>query len=250
MLRHLPPFLLLAIALLAAVPARAAAPADPAAHLTYMTEQYWPMNYARDGRLTGLAVELLRRMWREMGVPEQPIELFPWPRAYDMGHVDPRTVLFSMYRTRGRERDFKWVGPIVRGKTEVFTMRSRHLGARSLKDLGGWRLTAVRDVASANILLDAGLPYTGSGSPDTAIKMLRRDRVDAVAMDAMQFHHFAARMGCPTGEFKPIMTLCTDPLYFAFSLDTPDALIRRFQKALDAVTHTPGYRALLNKYLN
>jgi polar amino acid transport system substrate-binding protein len=250
-MRHLlPPILLIALALAAAVPARAGALADPATHLTYMTEQYWPMNYARDGRLAGLSVELLKRMWREMGVPEQPIHLFPWPRAYDMGHVDPRTVLFSMYRTKGREHDFKWVGPIVQGKTEVFTLRSRHLDARSLKDLGGWRLAAVRDVASANILRDAGLPYTGSGSPDTAIKMLRRDRVDAVAMDALQFHHFAARLGCPTDEFKPIMTLCTDPLYFAFSLDTPDALIHRFQKALDAIVHRPGYRTLLNKYLN
>ncbi|OIQ49320.1 Bacterial extracellular solute-binding protein, family 3 [Pseudodesulfovibrio hydrargyri] len=250
MRRILPLFLLIAFVLLAAVPARTGALTDPATHLTYMTEQYWPMNYTRDGRLTGLAVELLRRMWREMGVPEQPIQLFPWPRAYDMGHVDPRTVLFSMYRTKGRDPDFKWVGPIVRGKTEVFTLRSRHLGARSLRDLAGWRLTAVREVASANILRDAGLPYTGSGSPDTAIKMLTRDRVDAVAMDAMQFHHFAARLGCPTGEFKPVMTLCTDPLYFAFSRDTPDALIRRFQRALDAVTHRPGYRTLLDKYLN
>jgi polar amino acid transport system substrate-binding protein len=250
MRRLITPSLLIVLALFAAVPALAGMNADPATHLTYMTEQYWPMNYTRDGRLTGLAVELLKRMWREMGVPEQPIQVLPWPRAYDMGHVDPRTVLFSMYRTKTRNPDFKWVGPIIRGRTEVFTLRSRHLDARSLRDLGGWRLTAVRDVASANILRDAGLPYTGSGSPDTAIRMLKRDRVDAVAMDAMQFHHFAARLGCPTGEFKPIMTLCTDPLYFAFSRDTPDALIRRFQKALNAVTHRPGYRILVDKYLN
>ncbi|WP_319583298.1 transporter substrate-binding domain-containing protein [uncultured Pseudodesulfovibrio sp.] len=244
------PLLLIAFALVAASPALGGGRVDRATHLTYMTEEYWPMNYTGDGRLTGLSVELLKRIWREMGVPEQPIHIFPWPRAYDMGHVDPRTVLFSMYRTKSRDPDFKWVGPIVRGKTEVFTLRSRHLGARSLGDLQGWRLTAVRDVASANILRDAGLPYTGSRSPDTAIKMLTRDRVDAVAMDAMQFHHFAARLGRPSGEFKPILTLCTDPLYYAFSLDTPDALIRRFQKALDAVTHRPDYRALLNKYLN
>lgn len=250
MLRLSLPSLLIVFALFTTTPALGGMGADPATHLTYMTEEYWPMNYTRDRRLTGLSVELLKRMWREMGVPEQPIHLFPWPRAYDMGHVDPRTVLFSMYRTKSRNPDFKWVGPIVQGKTEVFTLRARHLGARSLGDLGGWRLAAVRDVASANILRDAGLRYTGSASPDTAIRMLTRDRVDAVAMDAMQFHHFAARLGCPTHEFKPIMTLCTDPLYFAFSLDTPDALIRRFQKALKAVTRRPGYRTLLNKYLD
>ncbi|WP_338668208.1 substrate-binding periplasmic protein [Pseudodesulfovibrio methanolicus] len=250
-MRHLPlPALLITFALFAAVCAPGTGHADPAEHLTYMTEEYWPMNYTRNGRLAGLSVELLKRMWREMGVPEQPIHLFPWPRAYDMGHVDPRTMLFSMYRTKGRESDFKWVGPIVQGKTEVFTLRSRGLNARSLKDLGGWRLAAVRDVASANILRDAGLPYSGSRTPDTAIGMLARDRVDAVAMDALQFHHFAARLGCPFGEFKPIMTLCTDPLYYAFSLDTPDALIERFQKALKAVTREPGYRALLDRYLN
>ncbi|MGE4423769.1 MAG: substrate-binding periplasmic protein [Pseudodesulfovibrio sp.] len=250
-MRRLPlPTLLIALVLVAALSAPDDGRADPAEHLTYMTEQYWPMNYSRNGRLAGLSVELLRRMWREMGVPEQPIHLFPWPRAYDMGHVDPRTMLFSMYRTKGREPDFKWVGPIVQGKTEVFTLRSRHLSAHSLKDLGGWRLAAVRDVASANILRDAGLRYTGSRTPDTAIGMLTLDRVDAVAMDALQFHHFAARLGCPSGEFKPIMTLCTDPLYFAFSLDTPDALIKRFQKALDAVTRQPDYRALLDRYLN
>ena len=241
---------LLLLALLSAAPARAGWKTDAAERLLYMTEEYWPMNFTRDGRLTGLSVDLLKQVWREMGVREQPIHIFPWPRAYEMGHVDPGTVLFAMYRTKGREPDFKWVGPIVRGRTEVFTLRSRHLGARSLRDLGGWRLAAVRDVASANILRDAGLAYTGSRTPAPAIRMLERDRVDAVAMDALQFRHFAARLGCPPGEFKPIMTLCTDPLYYAFSRDTPDALIKRFQQALDTVTRRPSYRVLLDRYLN
>lgn len=244
------PALLLAVILFAAIPAQSNGGADPAGNLTYITEEYWPMNYTRAGRLTGLSVDLLKLVWQEMGVPEQPIHLLPWPRAYDMSRVDSRTVLFAMYRTKGREADFKWVGPIVRGKTEVFTLRSRKLSARSLRDLGGWRLTAVRDVASANILRDAGLPYTGSRSPNTAIRMLERDRVDAVAMDALQFHHFSAQLGLPPGEFKPIMTLCADPLYYAFAKNTPEALIKRFQRALDAVTRRPVYRRLLKRYLD
>jgi polar amino acid transport system substrate-binding protein len=231
-------------------PGYAPAAGDPAEGLTYLTEEFRPLNYTINGKPTGLAVDLLKLLWQEMGVPEQPIHVMPWPRIYRRGRLDPNIVIFSMYRTKGREADFKWVGPIVQGKTEVFVLRSRHLGARSLKELGGWRLAAVRDVASADILRGAGLHYTDFRTPDTAIGMLTRGRVDAVAMDALQFHYFTDRLGRPANEFTPIMTLCSDPLYFAFSLGTPDALVDRFQKALDAVTRKPDYRNLLDQYLN
>ena len=46
----------------------------PASAFTYYSEQNMPFNgQDEQGNSTGLAVELLRLMWQEMGEPEQPI---------------------------------------------------------------------------------------------------------------------------------------------------------------------------------
>ena len=85
-----------------------AAEADSApsslATLTYLTEQYKPYNYQAAGEPpAGLAVELLHRIWRQTETAEQPIQVLPWPRAYNQLNVQPDTVLFSTARTKERE---------------------------------------------------------------------------------------------------------------------------------------------------
>lgn len=236
--------------LLSASPASAHESDDPTEGLAYLTQEFRPLNYTENGRPAGLAVALLKHLWQEMGIPEQPIRVMPWPRIYDAAQLDPHTVIFSVYRTEEREESFKWVGPIVQGRLALFALRARHLAVRSLGDMEGRRIAALRDTAEAIKILRAGLAPIYASRAELALQLLESGRVDAVAMDVFAFRRTMAVMGLPPDTFEVVWVLSEDSLYYAFSRDTADALIARFQRALDAVTQRPVYRNLLNFYLN
>ena len=240
----------LLVCLLLATPGLAHESSDPAKGLFYLTEEFRPLNYTEDGKPTGLSVALLKLIWQEMKVPEQPIQVMPWARIYNSGQLDQHIVIFSMYRTEEREDSFKWVGPIVKGRLSLFGLRSRHLKIESLKDMEGRKIASLRDIAAATKLLRAGFPLIYASRVEHAIQLLESGRVDALALDEFKFRQTLAAMGASPDDFETILVLSEDSLYYAFSLDTSDELIQRFQQALDKIVRRPVYRNLLNFYIN
>lgn len=236
--------------LLLASPGWAHESSDPAEGLTYLTEEFRPLNYTENGEPTGLSVVLLKLIWQEMGVPEQPIQVMPWARIYDSAQLDRHVVIFSMYRTKEREASFKWVGPIVKGRLSLFALRSRNLKPRSIEDMTGYRIASMRDIAAASKMLGAGFPLVYTTSAEHAFQLLESGRVDALALDEFKFRQTIAAMNAPPDVFESILVLSEDSLYYAFSRDASDALVARFQKALNAIVKRPVYRNLLNFYVN
>jgi polar amino acid transport system substrate-binding protein len=236
--------------LLLASPGLAHEPGDPAEGLTYLTEEFKPLNYTENGRPAGLSVALLKLIWQEMKVPEQPIQVMPWPRIYNSAQLDRNVVIFSMYRTKEREDSFKWVGPIVKGRLSLFALRSRHLKVGSLKDMAGRRIASMRDIAAASKMLGAGFPLVYTSNAEHAFQLLESGRVDALALDEFKFRQTLMTTGASPDAFEAVLVLSEDSLYYAFSLDNDDALVARFQRALDAIVKRPVYRNLLNFYVN
>jgi polar amino acid transport system substrate-binding protein len=240
----------LLVGLLLASPGSAQIPKDPATGISYLAEVYRPFIYVDKGKPAGLAVDLLKLIWQEMDVPEQPIQVMPWPRIYDSGQWDRQVAIFSVYRTKARENIFKWVGPIAKGRQGLFCLRSRDLKLCSLDGMAGLKIASLRDTASTSKVLQAGIVPTYAAHAEHAVQLLRTGRVDAVAMDESRFRHTIADMGLSAKDFETALILSVDGLYYAFSTDTDDALIDRFQRALDAVTSRPAYQALLKSYAN
>ncbi|OIQ49318.1 Bacterial extracellular solute-binding protein, family 3 [Pseudodesulfovibrio hydrargyri] len=237
------------VCLVLASPGLAHETGDPAEGLTYLTEEFRPLNYTENGRPAGLSVALLKLIWQEMRVPEQPIQVMPWPRIYNSARLDHRVVIFSMYRTAERADGFKWVGPIVKGRLSLFALRSRHLEAKSLKDMVGLRIASLRDIAAASKMLGAGFPLVYTSSAQHAFQLLESGRVDAIALDEFKFRQTLANMDASPDAFETALVLSEDSLYYAFSRDAPDDLVARFQRALDAIVKRPVYRNLLNFYV-
>jgi polar amino acid transport system substrate-binding protein len=105
--------------------------------LTYITEQYPPYNYQEDGKLQGISVDLLEKMWEILGVNlNRSVILFlPWTEGYKKMFTENNTVLFSIDRSPEREELFKWVGPMGLDRTVLLTKADRNISISSLKDL-------------------------------------------------------------------------------------------------------------------
>ncbi len=83
-----------------------------AAELTVITENSPPLNYKKNGKVTGVATELVQEIMRRTG-KVYSIEIMPWARGYRLALKKPNIVLYSTVRTKSREKLFKWVGPIA-----------------------------------------------------------------------------------------------------------------------------------------
>src|SRR5881397_3481136 len=99
--------------------------------LQLLTEEYPPLSFTRDGKVSGLSVEIVEEIQRRVG-SRVPIQVLPWARAYRMAQEQPDVALFGTTRTAERDKLFQWVGPIVAGRTSLYTKRGTGLRLNSL----------------------------------------------------------------------------------------------------------------------
>jgi polar amino acid transport system substrate-binding protein len=247
--------LLLACALAVSLPqarAQQAEGPDEAERLVYLTEQYYPYNYREGDAVHGLSVELLRLVWERMGMPAQPILVQPWARVYAAALERPGTAVFGMARTPEREGLFKWACPIDTVRFVLFSRAADKAHTLSSGDLGSLVVGTVRgDVAEA-ALRALGRPVRIEAVADMELNLRKLDagRLDLVAYEERGMRRLLERLGRDPGAYAPVMVLRETDICYAFHRDTPDALVARFQRALDAVRNEPEYTRLIRRFLD
>ncbi len=189
--------------------------------------------------LKGMAVDLLKLMWDEMGTSHKKIYLVPWARGYYYCRVARPyyyglatrhlnkvngTVLFSTSRTEQRKKFFKWVCPI---KT------TRH------------------SLIAEQLLLSKGFPKAKLqrlSKMKQNIFKLNMDRVHLVAFNEESIYQFIRELGFDTNDYKTVFVIQETLVCYAFNIQIPDSTISQFQKALDKIMETPIYSQLQNQY--
>ncbi len=211
--------------------------AQDLASLTYLTEEYPLSSYLEGGLVKGFSVDVLRAVWKQAQVPPQPVQVLPWARAYEMIQTRPDQVLFAMARIPEREALFRWAGPIFR----VRYVLAAHRGVSALGSLEAakaLRVGVVRGDVGERLLMGEGFAPERldlSATMELAFQKLAGGRVDLAFISEKSLPEYEMKLGLPPGALVPVVTVSENPLYFAFSLDTPAAVVRQFQAALDAV---------------
>lgn len=216
---------------------------------SYYTEEYPPSNYMENNELTGASVEILKAMWQDMGVSEQPITVLPWARAYRITKFKPMTMLFAMSRTPEREGLFKWVGPIF---SDSHILVARHDFSQSFERIEqafSNTIATVHDDYSFQTLDKAGFPpenMVNVINNKQALKMIKSGRVELALITTETLERLVGESDLALADFKIVSQLSADVNYFAFNLKTPDKVIHQFQQAFDNTQATR--EAILRKY--
>ncbi|MGM0785640.1 MAG: substrate-binding periplasmic protein [Pseudomonadota bacterium] len=208
--------------------------------LTFITEEYPPYNYQRDGQPEGIAVELLERILTRTDTPRDrhDIQFYPWARGYDMALTEPNTVLFSTTRTEQRESLFQWVGPIATDRVSLIARRDADIHLDDLEALidSDYRVAVIREDIGAQRLHEAGVPDSRiqvAMSNDSALHMLERGRVDLWAYGEDVAFWMMEQKGLSQSDFEAILPISESDLYFALHRDTDPTLVATLQNALD-----------------
>jgi len=217
--------------------------------LSYLTEEYYPANFTESGAQKGIAVDLLKEVWKKLGVPEQKIEFVPWSRGYQLALNKPKTVLFSTTRTAEREKLFKWAGPIIVNRLVLIALKESGITLSSVKDAAKYSIGSIRDDAAEQLAIAGGVPekcFKRVSALQSNIKKLTVKRIDLIAYSEASFFETVAKLKLNPNDFVVVKIIKEMPMSYAFHKSTPDDLISKFQGALDSLE--VKRKALTNKY--
>ncbi len=217
--------------------------------IIYMTEDYPPENFVQNGELKGYCVDILKAMWKNMGVPEQPIQVLPWARGYEMLQTETNHMLFAMARNPERENQFKWVGPIYYANVRLFSLTGKNLQMKNIHDAKKFKIGVIRNDIGETLLHEAGFPdrsLTRVRSLTQLIKMLKADRIDMICTTEASLKNEIKRDNSIDIKYKPVWLVAEIQVYYAFSKSTDNAIVARFQKSLNAINEER--KAIIQKY--
>ncbi len=238
---------LTAVSLLSAGAARAEEPAS----LVLLTENFPPYNmaeggknFARDDKISGIAVDLVREMFKRAGVNYSLTLRFPWERIYKMALEKPGYGVFVTARLPEREKDFKWVGPLGPDDWVMLARADSSISLSSLEDAKAYKIGAYKDDAISEELIKQGLePISALRDQENPAKLMKGD-IDLWATGDPAGRYLAKQQGI--SGLKNVLRFDSAQLYLALNKETADAVVQKLQAALDAM-RADGFAAEVEK---
>lgn len=208
--------------------------------LRFITEEYPPYNFAENGSLQGIAVELLERAFSLEGkqLDRDSIELLPWARGYETVLNTPNSVLFSTTRTNARESLFQWAGPISADRVVLMARKSSSIQIDSIESINqsDLRIAVIHEDIGAQRLLELGIDparIQTAINNTSALAMLDANRVDLWAYGEDVAFWLMDTRGYDRQEFESVYTLSEAYLYYALNPETDPDLTAQLQIALN-----------------
>ncbi|MGB4073842.1 substrate-binding periplasmic protein [Pseudomonas sp.] len=204
--------------------------------LRLYTEEYRPLSYMDQGKLTGMAVDVVELLIQRTG-QAVTVQVVPWTRGYQRVQQEANSALFTVVRTAKREALFQWVGPITQGYTSFYARRDSGLHVRRLADVGRFSTLAVpKQWYSHEFLSDQGLDNLyGVPTPQHMVKMFKHGRIELLVADDLALDDMLAQVGMSRADVELQFTFMHNDSYIAFSNNTDPAVVQRWQQALNTL---------------
>jgi len=204
---------------------------------TLMSEQYPPFNMLVDKEPKGISVDILEIVLKKMDskLTKKDIQFLPWARSYNIIQKKKNTILFSMARTKQREKLFKWAGPVGSSFVALIARKDRKIQIKTIEDIKKYKIGSVKDDVAELALKEIGVTgmdsLSGTNAIEKSIKKLNSGRIDLFAY-MYELKSWNIKNFIPS-QYENVYTLKQNDFYYAFHKDTDDALVKKFQKILD-----------------
>ena len=222
--------------------------------LVLLTENFPPYNMATNGKnfaqgenIHGIAVDIVREMFKRAGINYSLTLRFPWERIYKLALEQPGYGVFVMARLPEREALFKWVGPIGPDDWIMLARGDSKIALQSLEQARNYRIGAYKGDAIAETLAKQGLkPLVVLRDQDNARKLVG-GQIDLWATGDPAGRYLARQEGV-TG-LKTVLRFHSAQLYLALNKEVPDETVVQLQAALDQMRQEGLVEEIMGRYL-
>ncbi len=221
--------------------------------LTIYTEHSGESNFRnKHGEPDGHSVEIVKEIMKRLNETFR-IEIVPWKRAYYELENKPNIVLFSTTRTRERENKFKWVGPLNTLKWVLYKKKGNPIELKSLEDAKKLRsIGCYQGDAREQFLLSKGFKNLnslfGEDSNQRNLRLLSMGRIDLWISSNVGIAQICKEANADISEFEEALVVKQAYLYIAFSKNSSEALIKKWQNTLNEIKKDGTYLKILSRY--
>jgi polar amino acid transport system substrate-binding protein len=223
------------------VSSKAPGECDPI-RLEIYTENSPPGNYLENGKLTGFSVDIVREILRRRGRIND-IQVVPWARGYNLALTNPNTALFSTTRLPQRENRFKWVGPLYRQTWGFYAKKGSGIRIRSLDDAKKiQRIGTYNKDAKEQFLQKKGFSNLVSTNKNIGnVRHLIQGSIDLWVSSDFNMPYLVEQAGFNPDQLEHVYAFRDVDNYIAFSKQTSDDLIEKWQVTLDEIKKDGTY---------
>lgn len=178
--------------------------------------------------------ELTRELITRLKLPAT-IEVYPWKRAYSMLQREPNIVLFPTTRTETREKQAKWVGPILKVSWVFYANKNSSIKINSLENamkvdrvcgyIGDAKFTFLKEQGFKNLV-----PRHLSAD---CLDLLARNKIDLWVSTDNVITSTPEENNEQLAEIKIAYTINTKYLYYALSKNISDDTVKLLQATLN-----------------
>ena len=227
---------------------------DPNYNVVLLTENFPPYNMAINGKnfaqednIDGIAVDVVREMFKRADIKYSLTLRFPWDRIYKLALEKPGYGVFVTARLPEREALFKWVGPIGPDDWVLLARGDSKLVVNNLQQAKQYRIGAYKGDAIAEHLEKEGLqPVTSLRDQENA-KKLMAGQIDLWATGDPAGRYLARQEG--VSGLKTVLRFNSAQLYLALNRDVQDEVVQKLQSELDKMRAEGIVDSILNSYL-
>lgn len=219
-----------------------------AAELQLYTEESPPLNFSRDGLITGFSTELIQQLAVLAG-DEVRIVLAPWTRGYAKAQGTPNVGLFTVARIAEREKSFQWVGPISLSINRFYTRKGSGLLIDSMAAAQPRQLVLPRQWYSYQYLADQGFRniYTVT-SAERMMEMFRSGRGEVLAASDIALPDLLGLVGMTPDQVEAQWVFLLHESYLVFSPTTDPTVVMRWQVALDEMKRDGSFALTFQRW--
>lgn len=222
--------------------------------LIYLTENFPPHNFEKQGRIQGASVEILELIWKKIDCKKtrSDITLMPWARAIKRLENEPNVVLFGMGFSVERIKKFNWVGPYYEHSISLIAKKDEKIKIHHINDAKTFLIGVVQEDMGHQLLLKLGFSKINidlSSDIETLFNKINYNRFRLICyVDQAFFKYLTANHPLKTDNFETVFQVSNMRSGFGFSKNIPDGLILQFQTALDDLKQTAAVKAILKKH--
>lgn len=217
-----------------------------AAPLEILTEENPPLNFTRNGELTGTGTQVIREMVKRGGLDAR-LAVMSWEQAFARAGKENQVCVYSTVRNPQREKQFQWVGPVAQGSYSVFALADFSGSLTRVDELKAYRIATVGD-ARAAFLRESGVVNLVESPDDAALpKRLTLDRKKAGGADLWMAQHYGAVAKAKAAgvEVKPVLkAILTRPYWLACNPGVSREVIEKLRSALSSMRSDGSYNRL------
>jgi len=215
-----------------------------------LTEEYPPVTFMKDGKVTGFVTDIVREIIARQGIPDH-IRLTSWNEAYHVALSNPNVVLFSAERTEKRENLFQWVGPVGKNSAIFYAQKGSGIKINRLEEAK--KIVAIATTTNwftEQYLKDKGFTnLVSSPLPITSVKQLMNGEVQLSVFTDITIPEIVKNAGYSMDDLEPVFTVSNTYFYIAVSRGTPVEMVKKWQSVLNGLKVDGTFEKIYRSYL-